>query len=239
MSAVATAIIGSAIVGGVVSNRATDKAVSAQRETTQQSNDLQKQMYDQTRTDQEPWRVAGAKSLAQLSEGTSAGGDFMRDFNAADFEADPGYEFRRSEGMRGIESRAAARGLLGSGSTLKDLTEYGSGLASQEYGAAYDRFNNNRSQRFNRLASVAGVGQTATNNTNAAGQRYGENVGANLTNLGNAQGAAAISKGNAWADTSSTLGNFALGEYYRRKTPTTPGIVQPPGGSRDFDFGPD
>ena len=223
MSAVATAIVGSAVVGAYVSDRSSRRAERSQRETTEQSNQLQRDMFEQQREDQAPWREAGEQSLAQLLEGTGEGGDFNRDFTMADFSADPGYEFRRSEGMRGIESRAAARGLLGSGGTLRDLTEYGSGLASQEYGAAYDRFNNNRSQRFNRLASIAGLGQTATNNVGAAGQRTAETIGNNLTNLGNAQGAAAISRGNAWSGAANTLGNFALSQYYMNNRPGSTG----------------
>ena len=64
------AIIGGAIIGGVASNMAAGKqssAASQAAETTAgaqvYSADLQKEMYEQTRTDQEPWRIAGEKAL--------------------------------------------------------------------------------------------------------------------------------------------------------------------------------
>lgn len=52
---------------------------------------------------------------------------------------DPGYEFRRSEGMRGLENSAMARGGLMSGNAIKGAQDYGQELASQEYGNAYNR----------------------------------------------------------------------------------------------------
>lgn len=55
------------------------------------------------------------------------------------FQADPGYGFVRGEGTRDIGSTFAAKGGALSGNALKALTEYNSGLASQEYGNWWDR----------------------------------------------------------------------------------------------------
>lgn len=67
--------------------------------------------------------------------------------------SDPGYQFRASEGQRALEQSAAARGLLNTGGTLKDLLNYGQNLASQEYQNVWDRaFNTygmNEANRFN------------------------------------------------------------------------------------------
>lgn len=52
---------------------------------------------------------------------------------------DPGYAFRKKEGLGARENSAAARGTLHTGAALKGLEEYGSGLASQEYGNAAGR----------------------------------------------------------------------------------------------------
>jgi hypothetical protein len=61
-----------------------------------------------------------------------------------DFFNDEGYQFRLKEGMAGINGNQAAQGMLQSGKTLKDLASFNSGLASQEYGQAFDRFTNAR-----------------------------------------------------------------------------------------------
>lgn len=60
-------------------------------------------------------------------------------FGANDFQADPGYAFRLSEGQRGLDRQAAARGGLISGSALKAASRYGQDMASQEYGNAFNR----------------------------------------------------------------------------------------------------
>lgn len=53
--------------------------------------------------------------------------------SAADLGTDPGYAFRVGEGERGLEASAAARGVLNSGGTLKDIVNYGQNAASQEF----------------------------------------------------------------------------------------------------------
>ena len=53
--------------------------------------------------------------------------------------ANPSYQFRLQGGREAIDRSAAARGMLRTGGTLKDLAEYGQNFASQEYEGAYDR----------------------------------------------------------------------------------------------------
>ena len=85
----------------------------------------------------------------QGTAGLSPGELATEQFN---FQADPGYGFRLSEGMKALERSAAARGGLMSGGTGKALQRYGQDLASQEYGNAFQRFQQARAAR-------AGLGQ--------------------------------------------------------------------------------
>lgn len=124
-------------------------------------------------------------------------GSLTKNFSLSDFEADPGYQFRMDEGLKGVQSSAAARGGLLNGGTLKALTKYGQDFASNEYGNAYNRFNNDQTNRFNRLSTIAGVGQTANNAIGAAGSNYANNVSQNQLAVGNANAASAIATGNA------------------------------------------
>lgn len=124
------------------------------------------------------------------------------------FEADPGYQFRLSEGMKALDRTAAAKGNLLSGAQLKAVEDYNSGLASQEYGNWWNRytgsvqFNNAKRQQeygnqtgayqnaLNMLLGLANSGQSA-----AAGQA-GVNSGL-ASNIGNAFTSAGISGGQA------------------------------------------
>jgi len=127
--------------------------------------------------------------LSQMLAKRNAGGTEYQGFRAT-----PGYQFRVGEGQKAIERSAAARGLQMSGSTMKDLTRFGQGIGSQEYGNFY-----------NRLAGLAGAGQTASGQGFAGFQNQG-NVLADLQlQKGNARASSYIGVGNAL---NSGIGNM-------------------------------
>lgn len=103
-----------------------------------------------------------------------------------DFFTSPGYEFRLDQGTQAIERSNAARGRLDSGASLKDLTQFGQGIASQE-------FNNYA----NRLASLAGVGQSATNAGVSQGANFAAQQGNLMGQLGNARASGYVGAFNA------------------------------------------
>lgn len=147
---------------------------------------IQKRMAEQT-----------SAPSAQFDTSDPAFGSLMRRFSMEDFEADPGYQFRMTEGMRGVEGGAAARGGLLSGAALKAIQKYGQGLASQEYGNAYGRFNADQTNQYNRLAGLVNTGQGATNQvSNAAGQ-FGQSQANNIIGAGNAQASGIMGMTNA------------------------------------------
>lgn len=52
------------------------------------------------------------------------------------------YKFAFQQGNEAVNRNLAARGLLKSGNRLAELTKFGQGLASQQYGAEFDRMSN-------------------------------------------------------------------------------------------------
>ena len=175
-----TAIAGAAALGTGVSLYGADKAAGAQKRAARDAAAAQEQAYSRQEALQEPFRQAGLTAtnrmltLLGLEGGDTASPDFgkyARDFSMADFEADPGYGFRMSEGMKALERSAAARGGLLSGSTLKGITRFGQDTASNEYLNSYNRYQTNRLNQLNPLQSLYGGGQSSTNMlSNAAGQ---------------------------------------------------------------------
>jgi hypothetical protein len=99
--------------------------------------------------------------------------------------------------MKGLERSAAARGLLSSGSTLKGITDYSQGQASQEYGNAYQRYQTNRANQLNPLTGILGMGQTATNNTSTAAGQTGQGLAQSYGNEGQARASGYVGMGNA------------------------------------------
>lgn len=78
-------------------------------------------------------------------------GDFGESF--AEYQASPAYQFGLQEGLKSIQSSAAARGMLGSGATLKALQERGSDYASQQFNDYYNT-------RVNQARELAQLGAT-------------------------------------------------------------------------------
>jgi hypothetical protein len=219
---VAGAIVVSGVAGAVASSNAAGKAANAQRDAAQTASNTQLQMYNQTRDDQAPWRTAGGTAIGQLSAGTVPGGEFNRNFTMADFNKDPGYQFRMDQGSQALQRSAAARGGLMNGGTLKALDRYGQDYASNEYSNAYSRFNNDQTTRFNRLASISGVGQTSVAQTGAQGTATAGQIGSNMIGAGNAQAAGYVGSANAVNSGISSLGNFyQQQQWMNRYAPST------------------
>jgi hypothetical protein len=181
-------------------------SAAATREQTQ----LQRDMFNEQKANQAPYLAAGTNALAQLTQGTAPGGQFSRPFSMADYQADPGYGFRLGEGLKAMSHQAGARGGLISGQTMKGMEEYRQGLASQEYGNAFNRYQTNRANMLQPLQSLAGVGQSANNALAQGGQSYANQAGQyGMTNAAN-QGNAALAGANAYGSAYSGIGN-ALG----------------------------
>jgi len=132
---------------------------------------------------------AGSTAADQLKAGLAEGGDFNRNFTAADFQSDPGYQFRLQQGIAAMQrSGAAAGGALG-GSAAKDLMSFNSGLAAQDYQNAFQRFQDQNASRYSRLFGTAGLGETAAttqgNNTLGAAKYAGDTGLSGTTTAGN------------------------------------------------------
>ncbi len=143
-------------------------------------------------------------------------GKYARDFSMSDFEQDPGYAFRLSEGQKALDRQAAARGGLISGGALKAAERYGQDMGSQEYANAFTRYQTNRANQLQPLQSLAGVGQTAANTLSNAAGNYGTNMSNLAIQSGATQGAAALAGGNIRASQYGTAGS-ALNTLYNNR----------------------
>jgi hypothetical protein len=128
----------------------------------------------------------------------------------SDFEQDPGYAFRQSEGMKALERSSAARGNLLSGSTMKGIQRFGQDLASQEYGNAFNRFQIERSARLNPLQSLMGSGQSAANTMTSAAGNFGQASANNMLAAGQARASGYVGAGNAVSKALGGIGSDIL-----------------------------
>lgn len=197
-----------AVAGAAITAYGANSAADTQADASRDASAVSQRQYDQTRADQTPWRDAGKGALDLITPGIQPGGDFNRSFTLGDFTKDPGYQFRMDEGMKGLQGSAAARGGLLSGGTLKSLSRYGQDYASGEYQNAYNRYNTDLTNRFNRLSSVAGIGQTANNALATAGNQNVNNQTSAINGGANARASGYVGTANAVSGAASTLGNW-------------------------------
>lgn len=221
--------IGSALISANAAGDAADTQAGAANAAS--ANTMA--MYRQNREDLAPWRTAGTNALAQLTEGTKAGGEFIRPFSMMDYQADPGYGFRLAEGIKALDRSASARGNLLSGGALKGITRYGQDMASQEFGNAYNRFNQNQSNAFNRLNVLSGTGANAAGQLAGLGAGAAGQVGQNMIGAGNAQAAGMVGGTNALSAGLGGAYNIYQGNQMINALRQS-GYQQPSGGT---DFG--
>ncbi|MFA5186979.1 MAG: hypothetical protein WC551_10905 [Patescibacteria group bacterium] len=202
--------------GGLVSsvaNRFLDKGMikdlSGQTVTRDQVNSIQNTggIVDEAALNAEIDRML-AEQEASSGYNEADFGKYGRDFGMQDFQADPGYAFRLSEGLKGLDRQAAARGGLISGAALKAATRYGQDMGSQEYTNAFNRYQVNRANQLNPLQSLMGGGQTAAQTIGSAGQNYANQAGEAYQNVGNARASGYMGRANAIAGGVNQLANY-------------------------------
>ena len=200
------------LYGANVVGNAADRAANRLAESNQTATQLQKKIYEDQVARQQPFYQAGVNALPAYTKGVMPGGDLVRPFSMDDYQADPGYGFRLSEGMKAIDRSAASRGRLLSGETIKDAQRFGQGLATQEYQNAYNRFGSDQATRRNALAGLAGgFAPTAAQQLNASGVNYAANVndlGASTArNYGNADLTGAAARQSAYGGAGGAFAN--------------------------------
>lgn len=146
-----------------------------------------------------PYVQGGQQSLGQLMQGLKSGAFNGNNFDPSKLQNDPGYQFRMQQGMQALQRSAAASGGLNSGGFAKGLADYSQGLASQEYGNAWDRNFRADQANFGNLMGSAGMGFGAAQDLgNWNGQYAGARAGLD-TGAGNAYAGLNVGRGQAMA----------------------------------------
>jgi hypothetical protein len=180
-------------------------------------------MFNKLQANQQPYMDAGGKSLNAAMYGLGAGGDpgttgvtqgqFSKGFSPTDFtnNLDPGYKFQLDTGGQAIRNAdTPTQGAL-SGSSLKDLMSFNSGLASTGYQNAFNRFNTTQNNIFGRLSGIAGLGQNAAANTGNNGTTLGTGIAQSQAAQGAATAGGQVGVANALGGNATSLGYLMSG----------------------------
>ena len=190
MGSIASSVIGGvgSLVGAGVQSNAIDKATSAQVNAGRAAQANSQGWYDTAKGNYQPYMDTGTTALGTL-------GRLTQDPSTT-LASDPGYQFRMQQGMQALQRSAAARGGLLSGGTLKGITDYSQGAASQEFGNAW-----------NRQMGLAQLGMGATNSLTGVGNQTSNLQNQDITGVGNAKAAGTMAQANVWNNAINQMGN--------------------------------
>jgi hypothetical protein len=242
MTWVAVAIVGGSLIGSSMQAGAAKDAANTQAASSAAAQEQQREMFDIQNKQQAAGRGAGYQSYnlirsmlpgqyTQYDEqgqpiSTATGQDYLtRQFTAEDFQKnlDPGYAFRLQQGQLANQAMLNKAGGLIGGNALQGLNEYNQNMASQEYGNAFNRFNTQRTNIYNTLAGIAGLGQVAQGQVNQAGQNFANTQTGLITGAGAAQAAGQVGAANAYGNAASNIGNtLAFNQMMRNPTYNAP-----------------
>lgn len=186
------------VASAAIQSNSAKKAAAAQQHATDSAMGEQARQYDQTRADFAPYRETGARALGQLET------DINTPVTSSDVMSDPGYQFGMQQGEQALGRRIAAGGGRVSGAALKAAARFGNDYATSGYGAAYQR----KQDRLNRLAALAGIGQTSTAASATAGSQKANAISSLLTAQGDATAASKIAQGSIWGNAVTQLGSM-------------------------------
>jgi hypothetical protein len=209
----ALAMAGANLVGGAMQAKS---AARTQADAARYATQQQRKMFDIVNAQQAAGRGAGYEGFNTIRSmmpgqyttydetgkptGTATGQDYLtHQFTAQDFmnNMDPGYQFRLQQGIAQAQNQANQGGGFLGGNALKGLQDYTQGLASTEYGNAFNRYQTQRSNIYNTLASIAGLGQAAQGQSNQLAQNYMNAQTGLITGGAAAQAAGQIGAANA------------------------------------------
>lgn len=159
---------GVGLLGGLMGKSAANKAAKAQQAAADQARQV-------LATETGPYRQFGLNAMTDLSALLGLNGQAPE----YDLSNNPAYQFNLREGLKGLDSTAAARGNLLSGAQMKAAQGYASGLASQEYDKVAGR-----------LMAALGIGQQASRD-------YAGGASDLLTGAGQARAAGIVGGANA------------------------------------------
>lgn len=211
---------------------AANHAATLQAQEAQNALDFQKQEWSTTQANEAPWLSAGKGALSNL-QGILAepGQGWDQTFTPPTAEQAaqyPGYQFQEQQGEGALQNSAAAKGALYSGNTQEALARYGEQSAQSDYSNVYNQAFQQYQQSYgqhndqlNRLAAMAGVGQSAAGTLGQQGQTAATNIGNIDLTTGAQQGqdfqnaAAAtasgyVGAGNAFSGAGSNIMNLLM-----------------------------
>ena len=227
MTWVAAATAASAVLGYAGASQQADAAeygARLQADAAKAAAAQQQANLDRINAQQAPYRGAGYSALSQIAGmlpgqqqqydaqgnviGTTQGTGYLtQQFGPEQLKSSlaPNYQFMLEQGL-GAQNQAMNVG--GGGSNINRAgTKFAEDYASNAYQQAFNNFQGQQTNIYNRLAGIAGIGQTGQSATNAAGIGATNAMGQLGVGAAGAQAGGAVGAANAMAGGLQGIGN--------------------------------
>lgn len=194
-------MLGGQLLGSGLSAGASLLGANTQANADNRATDATMGMFNTLNAQGAPYRAAGYQALGQLMD-PAMQSYLTHQFGPEDLQKGlaPGYEFMLDQGLRATRNAANAQTGLLSGNTLQGINNYAQQYAlNQGYQPSFQNFQSQREGIYNRLASIAGLGQTANAQSVDAGQSAIPAAAQSIQNYGTALGGGFVGAGNALA----------------------------------------
>lgn len=209
MSFVAAAIVGSAVVSGVVQSNAAKKASGQQAASAQKGIDEQRRQFEALQLLMKPYVETGTTALGQQAALIGAGGAEAQQKAINALQQGPEFNALVQQGEQGILQSAAATGGLRGGNVQGALAQFRPQVLSSLI-----------EQQYNRLGGLSTMGQNAAAGVGTAGMQTGTNISNLLAQQGAAQAGGTLASGQAWGNAlGSVAGGLGRGMAYQGYTP--------------------
>jgi hypothetical protein len=216
----ATAVIGSAIVGGVMQSRAAGKAAKAQQESSAASIAEQRSQFEAMQRVLKPYVDSGSPALRQLSSYSDVAQPALNEQQALNgmfgaeaqqqainrIEQSPLYMEQVRQGENAILQNASATGGLRGGNIQAALAQFRPAVLSQMIEDKYTKLGGMVDFGGTSALNLAKMGQASAAGTGAAGMNMASNIGNLNTQTGEAQAQAALARGQAWGNVAGSVG---------------------------------
>ena len=205
MSGIATAVVGAAVVGGVMSSKAqksaANTAAGAQIDASEKSVEEQRRQFDAVQKLLKPYADAGLSGLTGQQNLLGINGTAAQQAAINNINNSSEMQTYLQQGENAILQNASATGGLRGGNTQAALAQFRPQLLNQLI-----------NQRYQNLAGMTALGQNAAAGTGNAGMQTASNISNLYQQTGAAQAGAALAQGqasaNMWNGVSSTIGTL-------------------------------
>lgn len=214
------------VIGGYLSSQGAQGAAQSQADAAKNAQAISQNEFNTITQQEQPWMQAGYGAQNELDYllgvgsptdyatqtgrfgqrttpySTSAGtfGSLLKPFNMSDWQQlSPAYQFQLQQGQQGVLNGAASGEGALSGAAQKDLMGYNQQFANTAFNNAFNQYQTQQGNIYQRLAGISQLGQSAAANTGQQGTALAGQAAQSATNIGTAIAGGQVGAANAWS----------------------------------------